>query len=537
LTGRWRPAEHEDSSDRLRRGDWVVALALVALAAVLRFPRLAETPGWDGDEGYNLEIAWQLLHGRAQAFATSYAFVQHPILPYAVAAPLVAAFGRELWVIRALAAAAGAASAGLLYLAAATTGDRRAALLAGVAFAGTHFTVTYNRWGYTYNLLLFWTALTLLLTLRADRFKRPRAVVAPSIAAGLGLLTDQIGISLPLFVAACAALPSAPRRRSHAAQALAIGLLPAGLAALGALLWEPQAALADWPHTVSRLFADGGAAPAAGAATAAARWLVNYLHLLRAEWWWPAAVAGLLCIQPLAARRRVLLLTGLLVLPTFSLRELEPSFRTGIPLLLPAAWGLGTLLSAGIRAVYATIGVRSAGGEASAALNRAAAIAAAAFVVILPLGLEFGRSAGALVTGFAIRIDWALVHDRAHAREAAALVQARRAPGEVVIASPHVTWLYEHPVADFFQSIARGGEAVAFYPAAMPPSRFRFDPSPQHARFAVIDAYWELWASESRAVAHLVAECERWPLLWQGGEYRVYRRPDAMAQGGAPGGE
>jgi hypothetical protein len=109
-------------------------------------------------------------------------------------------------------------------------------------------------------------------------------------------------------------------------------------------------------------------------------------------------------------------------------------------------------------------------------------------------------------------------------------------PGEVVIASPHVSWLYEHPVADFFQSIAHGGEAVAFYPAAMPPSRFRFDPSPQHARFAVIDGYWELWASESEAVARLVAECERWPLLWQGGEYRVYRRPDAVAQGGAPDG-
>src|ERR671930_457545 len=93
-----------------------MALAMVALAALFRLPRLPATPGWDGDEGYNVEIAWQLLHGRAQAFALSHAFVQHPVLFYGVAAPLLAAFGRDLWVVRAVAAAAGSLVAGLLYL-------------------------------------------------------------------------------------------------------------------------------------------------------------------------------------------------------------------------------------------------------------------------------------------------------------------------------------------------------------------------------------------------------------------------------------
>jgi hypothetical protein len=554
------------SSDRLRRGDWVVALALIVLAAAFRLPRLVETPGWDGDEGYNLEIAWQLLHGRAQAFAVSHAFVQHPVLPFALAAPLVAVFGRELWVLRALAACAAAAAAGFLYLAAAAVGGRRTALLAGLAFAGTHFTVTYNRWGYTYNLLLFWTALTLFLVARGAWSGRERSVVAPSVAAALGLLTDQVGIFLPFFVAASFALapraavaappdcrqpgtqgsdyqrsstcPATPRLRwSAALQALAIGLLPACAAALGALLWEPEAALADWPHTLSRLLGNGGASPVTGIATAAARWAVNYLHLLRAEWWWPAALAGLFCIRPLAARRLVLLLVGLMAIPTFSLRELDPSFRTGIPLLIPAAWGLGALLSAGIDAVYGTLGVASPIGRSRAARpparnplpGRVAAAAVTAFAVILPLGLELGRSAGAVASGFVTRVDWALTHDHANARAAAAIVSAQRVPGDVAITSPHVTWLFEHPVADFFQAVARQGEAIAFYPAAMPPARFRFDPSPRHARFAVLDGYWDLWASENGAVARLIVECERWPLIWRGGEYRVHRRPSTAA--------
>ena len=557
--------------------DWAVAGAVVAGAALCRLPRLLETPGWDGDEGYNLEIAWQLLHGRAQAFALSYAFVQHPVLFYAAAAPLLALFGRELWVIRALAGLAGSLTAGLLYLAARASG-RRVAALAALAFAVAHFTTAYNRFGYTYNLLLFWSALTLLLVLRWPPEPRRRHVLAAGGAAALGQLTDQAGIFLPAFVA----LSALPRRRL-AVEALLAGALPAAIAAALMWAWQPDAASQDWPHTFARLAAPAGAAagwPVRWAA-AFARWVVNYLHLLRAEWWWPAAVIGLFCIRPLAVRRRVLLLAGLMAVPIFALRELEPFFRSAIPLLLPAAWGLGAVLDAGIAAVYSTVGapppgrgLRPAGPEVAPEAaparrdapclapplppgpagrtrgrdrfagiptsdfrlqtsdlgprlgRRALAAVLAALVVLLPLGLEAGRTAGALAAGFRLRIDWALAADQRHAREAAAFVNARAEPGDVVIVSPHVSWLFDGAVADFLQAVARQGQEIAFYPAGLPASRFRFDPSPASARYAVLDGYWDLWAAESDAVARLVAECEAWPLLWRGGGYRVHRRPD-----------
>jgi 4-amino-4-deoxy-L-arabinose transferase-like glycosyltransferase len=506
-----------------RRRDLAVASGLVLLALLLRLPGLEANPGWDGDEGYNLDIAWQLREGRAGQFALIYAFVQHPVLYYAFLAPLLALAGPQLWVARALAAVAGALSAGVLYLAVARTGNRRAAFLGALALAGAHFAVAYSRLAYTYNLLLLWTGCCLLAVTAWEETRRRGWLIAATVAAALGLLTDQIGIALPVFVAARAL----PRHRLAGAVLLG-GILPALLAAGAAAAVHPQAALADWSHTFLRLSGGGDAPSGAAPGAPVASWALNYLHLLRAEWWWPAAVAGLFCVRPLVARRRILTLTGLLVLPIFALRSLDPFFRTGIPLLIPGAWGLGALLDAGMRAAYETLAPRRLLGAATAAL-----------VVLLPLGLELGRSAGALVSGFRLPIGWALVDSQGQtsARAAARYVDSVRPPGAVVVTSPHVAWLYPAPVSDFLQAGAATGAAVAFYPPGIPPERFRFspalEPNRDGAEFAVLDPYWDAWARESDVVARLTAEVGRWPLLWSQGGVRVHRRPSGP---GGPGG-
>jgi hypothetical protein len=269
--------------------------------------------------------------------------------------------------------------------------------------------------------------------------------------------------------------------------------------------------------------------------------MLNYYHLLRAEWWWPAAIAGLFCIRPILARRRVMTLAGLLALPIFALRDLDPFFRAGIPLLLPGAWGLGALLDAGMRAAY----------ETGAGRHRATVLAA--LVVLLPLGLEMGRTSGSLWVGFSLPIDWGLISgpEQRAARDAADFVNARVEPADVVVVSPHVAWLYRGQVADFLQGVAAGGEAVAFYPAGLPARRFRFDPSADRVlgplpgwgpdapgdagppgphpgsgvRYAVLDPYWDRWARESGPVARYAAAVETWPREWVAGNVRVHRRP------------
>ncbi|HEV2122422.1 MAG TPA: glycosyltransferase family 39 protein, partial [Chloroflexota bacterium] len=142
------------TTQRLRLSDVFISILPVLLAALFRFPGLASSPGWDGDEGYNLSIAWHLYHGQARAFALSQSFVQHPILYYALSALPVGLSGGDLWAARAVAALAGSLTSGFIYLATTLSLSRRAAVLATLAFAGAHFIVLHNRLAYTYNLLL-----------------------------------------------------------------------------------------------------------------------------------------------------------------------------------------------------------------------------------------------------------------------------------------------------------------------------------------------------------------------------------------------
>jgi len=487
----------------------LAALGLTLLALALRLPRLLETPGWDPDEGYNLEIAWQLLHGRAQAFAVSQSFVQHPVLFYALLAPLLALAGKELLVARALVAVVGALAVGVLYLAVRSSAGTRAAVLAAVTLAGAHFVVLHGRLAYTYNLLLLWAALSLWFVTRWEQTRALRWLLGTVIAAALGLLSDQVGLALPIFVAARVL----PRRR------LALGVLgasvaPAVLAALAMAIVEPGASAQDWAKSLRRVVVETPGL-SGGPATRLALWFVNYLHLLRAEWWLPLAVAGLFCVRDLTGRRRVLTLAGLTALPAFALRDLEPFFRTGIPLFVPAAVGIGALLDAGLGLVFRSVP------------GRPARVGAAALVIALPLGLELARSAGAAATSFQTRFDWALVTDQRSARETATYVNFQVRTGDVILVSPHVAWLYDARAVDFFQAVAWTGESIAFYPAGLSRARFKFEPSVERARFAAIDPFWRQWVEVSVALAQLTARIEQWPEVYRAGEISVRRNPAA----------
>ena len=70
-----------------------LAAALVALCVWFHVCRLAQTPGWDPQEGYNLDLAWNLLHGRLRLFALTQDFAQHPPLFYLQLALGIRLFG------------------------------------------------------------------------------------------------------------------------------------------------------------------------------------------------------------------------------------------------------------------------------------------------------------------------------------------------------------------------------------------------------------------------------------------------------------
>ncbi|NBT94552.1 MAG: hypothetical protein EBT47_06025, partial [Chloroflexi bacterium] len=147
-------------------------------------------------------------------------------------------------------------------------------------------------------------------------------------------------------------------------------------------------------------------------------------------------------------------------LPTFIvvaglfLAEPESYFRAALPLLGLGGWGLGIILDRSVAIAFdlcgATIGRGAWGPRLGASVL--------ASVLLLPLGFEAIHTVGALTapTGLVLPITPWLARDLPDARAAAAWVNARTRPRDVVITSPAITWLINDvDVADFLQSHTR----------------------------------------------------------------------------------
>ena len=569
----------------------VIAVAVLAIALAARLPSLLATPGWDGDEGYTLEIAWNLAHGDARMFALEYRFVAHPPLAFAVIAPALRAFGRDLAVLRAGAGIASAFTVALVAWGLARAGLRRAAALGGIALAVAPFAVAYGRMGYTYGLLALVVAATVtaLVTWRRDTAAgsdgrgpgRPTPspkpppplrwesgnVAWPITLAAFGPLVDHPGIALPVLVAIEVRL--ATRSWLRAAGALALSLAPA-IAFHGAVAWlDPAGSSEEWRQVAARLGASPGESPLSSPspiatgeglsrhvptlATTVALVLANVSGLMRASWWMPLAVAGLFAIPASAGRTTVLRAFALVAIPALAVRPIDPWFRTAIPLLPIAGWGLGAILDRGVGAAFDVVGATPGRGPIVPRLLGSCVAA----LVLLPLGLEAGATAVALLPGMAapsqaeyyplpnpipqsdmgegryganplaptltLPIDPWLIRDGDDARAAAAWVNAHVSPTDLVVASPAVTWLVEARVADHLQATAHAlpGTAVAFYPPVIAPTRWRFDASVQAARWVILDHVTDVWVAADPPTRRVLGPVTVRAPAFRAGSYRV----------------
>ena len=546
---------------RLQTGAVVITAIVLAIALLARLPQPLATPGWDGDEGYSLEIAWNLAHGDARMFALEYRFVAHPPLAFAATAIALRTLGRDLAVVRIGAGVTSALTVAIVAWGLARVGLRRAAVLGGIALAVAPFAVAYGRMGYTYGLLSLVVSATvaMLVAWRHDAHstnfsaapRTPRVIAWSITLAALGPLIDHPGLALPLLVAIEVRL--ATRFWLAGAGALALSLAPT-IAFHAAVAWlDPAGSAEEWRQIAARLGAspDLGTAPEGEPvptiATTVALLLANLSGLMRTAWWMPLAVAGLSAIPANAGRTTVLRAFALIAVPALAVRPIDPWFRTAIPLLPIMGWGLGAILDRGVGAAFDVVGAIPGRGPLVPRLFGAVVSA----LVLLPLGLEAGATAIALLprattqsltpaftTGEAreslratvpfapaltLAIDPWLIHDGDDARAAATWVNARVVPTDLVIASPAVTWLITARVADHLQATARAlpGTAVAFYPATIAPTRWRFDPSVTRARYVILDRITDAWVASDPSTRRVFGPLTDRPPVYRAGDFRV----------------
>jgi hypothetical protein len=542
------------------------ALGVLALAAVLHIARLAAAPGWDPQEGYNLDIAWNLLHGRLRLFALSSAFGQHPPLFYLVLAALIHLFGYGIATLRALVAVyALLTCAALMDLGRRTLGVGPA-LWAGLIFAVSPTFLANTRWGYSYAQLMLVVVLCLGALWRYLETGRDRWWIAAALLAGVGVLSDYEGVALVALVAVV--VWSRERRLALRAAALALALPLLGL--LVGLAAAPGVFGADLLDTFHR--ASGGS-PALALVLA----LVNYYRLLTLDVWIALGVLGLFLVAEPQARRLLWPAAGLLGAVIVWVREIGPSLHTVLPLLPPLALGAGLAIHLGMRRLYAWVagpaqpshhftvdgpearsqppsplfsgegpGERSGlpspekGGAGRGVVRPRALLGTLVLFVVIasPLAVALASDAAGLASTFATRNDAVLATAPAEAQAAARFVLARARPGDLTLGSPQVVWMLDRPgdahgvsrpiyAADLLQVVAYQGQVAAFYPAGLPRRRWAYDVSLSRARYVIVDDLIRRLAAPDQVagLVPLLATVRAWPVVYHHGEYTIYQRP------------
>jgi 4-amino-4-deoxy-L-arabinose transferase-like glycosyltransferase len=508
------------------------ALAILAVCVFFHVYRLGTTPGWDPQEGYNLDIAWNLLHGRLRLFALTSAFAQHPPLFYLQLALAIHIFGYGITAVRAL-----AALYAILTCAALIVFGRRIlgigpALWAALAYTAAPVILTNTRWGYSYAQLAFVGLLCLWAAWRYEETHDRRWLLIAAALAGLAAFSDYAGIAWVVFVALLALRKG--WRESALAAGIGLGILAVGLLACFAA--APGIFIADVTTTFGR--AAGGNLIVQGV-----KLLLNYYRFVSLDAWLLLGIVGLFLV-PASLRGFLLGALAALGLVILKVRDIGLSLHTIVPLLPLLALGMGVALDRALRLLYGwSLGWLGdlTGREMSdpTRMPRPLRFTAALVVfvaVVSPLGMALAADASGLAGTLATRQD-TLLATPSDAQAAARYVFAHARSGDLALASPNIAWMFDQPEgtepatqgADILQTLAQAGKGAAFYPSDLPASRWAYTVSLDSARFVVADDLVRQLAApgEEPALIPLLHRIESWPAVFRSGQYTVYEQPAA----------
>jgi len=554
------------------------------LAVALRLINLGTNPGWDGDEGYNYNIALNLAHGHRQMFALSFAFVQHPPLFFLLAAGLFHLLGASMFTLRVLSILCSLGTLLLLRPLAyelvcwrpsvrnplGSPASRRHAVAAtGLARGDT--------------------------TARADGAGKMLAVSggpsadvagqAPAVPGGPSAgrawdgdapdghgggarrMAERIAL-LSMLAYAVTPLVVLQNRFGYTYNGLALWTALALLAVLryrrtgtqGALVLSGVAtALALTTDQEGMylapvlLFGLAGASLARRALACALALAGPALYVGAMALADPSALvfdvthtAGRVAGGPLSRQAAALLyyladllrfdpiiplgLAGLALVPYRPARRLLLGLLAAMLLvilkvrdpnpLFRTAEPLLPLVCLGLGTLGAALW-----GRVGATRRSGGAVAVALFVLMVT-GAAVTYDAWSALTRFPTRIGGLLPRSTADAAAMAGWLNRRLHPADVVIAMPQVSWTLRARTTELLQAVAYHGQASAFYPAGIARRRWRYDVGIDAARFLVVDDFTRAWIAENGPERALVAPARRaWTPVYIHGEYTIYENP------------
>jgi 4-amino-4-deoxy-L-arabinose transferase-like glycosyltransferase len=505
----------------------IALVSLLIFAVYLRFDHLAWNPGWYPDEGSDLNIARNLMEGRAQYFAiagTLLVAARVPLFHFLLMGAF-AVWGYDVLAARMVVAISGIATIVLLYWVARQMLNKQIALWAALVLTVMPNALLYNRIAFAYNVqalffVLCWWALWKFSVQRSTRW-----LIVAVLATSAAYLTALTGLGLVIGVTLIV-LWYAPRKVWWS---LVLMALPGALY-LGMLFWwAPEALLEDLALTLNR--SGGGSI-----LLQIFDWAWNYTVWLDWTVWIGVGLIGLFLLND--QRVRALTLTIFFTAMINAMRMLpgDLSFHRYLELLPLIALGAANFISLAQRFLTKQLqddwrGIAERWHYLSRfdLVPRALIVLVRVGLLIVPLmwsGLWDYYLVSTPESPHPTRLDTVLARKPSDAVAVTDYVNQQTSRDDVVLASPSIAWRLHAHAADFEQMLAFDGITTHNYGKGITRARFVFTPTPDNATYVIVDNLWRDWAVQDMPdLQNYLRKIESWPCVLQRGDFEVYRNP------------
>jgi len=491
-----------------QRAIWIPLTVLFCIWAVLYLPQLRTSPAWYGDETLTLMIGKSLFAGAGNDRALQATF-WHPSYSYQPGYAWLVGWaasiaGNDILGARLLNVVLALIIALVLFFLGSRPFGRIAALLAAIVFLTYGQSVIHFRWIYPHNAVALGFTLTVLCLLRKSSWKS-------DWGAGAGLALAAV--SHPLFAHGAIAAWLCRIKRPISWVRMAMLPLLAVVASLGwtLLRQSPHLWVIDDMRTLAEFYQKFSVENGAGFQVfenIGRFYTQDFFHI-------GSAVAAIICCNrryyPVAIFLGVV--SGLLL----QNRQNLPVFYYQAIVFLPVlamAWA-GALRTIQIR-LRRRLGRKS--------WTRWFPLAICAVPVFF-----FLQTIGPAVSGKLVSRNHPWVTQNVQEVEAAAAwLNERVGPDDLVVCHQNIGWLLNSHTADLMQATAWTGRPTFTFEKTLEKERFRYSADLHAARFLVIGDIDQRWTLSQPNVSWIVEEISRlrWPIVWRGENYIIVENPN-----------
>lgn len=480
---------------------------ILILVLLTRFWNLNSSPGWFPDEGVDLNIAWNLLHGKAQLFSISYPFVPHPPLFFVTSFLPIIIFGKSILAVRFVSALCGVVNVYLVFLLAREIfGDWKKASLAALIYVFLPLEWGNTRYGISYELLLSFATAFLYHFFKFLRTKDDSSIGWASLFCGLASITSYLGLVLIPLVIFLAYL----KAKRRIVWTVLVSCAPFVLYVLFvfSVMHLGREFFYDLRYSLTRPGGEGGGSGVIG----------YFGTLLGTSAFVLIGLPGIFLIKN---NYRVIVPAVFLFLAIIEYKIKATTFFS-YPF---TAIGLSAVL-------FTVFGYIDSLPKKNRWLALAAGSLAAIALFVYPTAKVIKAIAVKGYFGFSQERFFA-PNSLADSKDVANFINSKSTKDDVIMASPHFSSLLNSKTIDPVISTVYQGYDTVNFSANFPKERFVYNSSLFNVKYAVVDKFTTGWFAFQPNVREAVLEkfWNYWPVVYQKGEYKVYRNPFPIVAG------